>query len=1321
MSISDFEKILQSSLRVQKASKVLSQKAYVSQEYIPEIDARSYIKKLVKFQIEPKALLDDMPEPLEEIYRKILNKINLKDYAKRILICLAKKSPLGVLQREVCRIAFLNMIKAKSFFSEITSNNKALRFLSFLLENVERLNDLQTLITGYDFSNPIKIGRSAEDLLHELFDSVDEEEFCRNISKVFTEFVTFLADIDIDKILDVSLEPPLNVLPDVLDLIEVTDNLDEIKKATIKIHEEFFSELFVEVIKTLDEVACSDGLNLYATPELERFKAKSREGEFLHRLMSDITSEYGREDVCKFLRGVPSSTTEKLPLNFHKTTREIYSELPYDYCSNFDTSDSFKGMCGRDAENRLEIRKALRAFREESFDCPKEIGELIGNQNLSALSDFLEQQVKTLTQTLKFAYNSKFLVLQSGTKEGKDKPNLQNFYETKEVKQDEETTKKLKKFLGNKRFLTKPYTQLYRENFVPTLEIDVLNGIGYKNSMKFPSNVNGFILDKQRNLSSIGSVDFATGEYQKSGELPNGFLLGFEPKCKKFELSLKGAKGDFSHFSTNGEIVVDLIELDDLFVVRVKGDKEEQVPSKPLNISKEDWKLLSTLSDNDKNIFANLLNAALKNRGVELLLPDVHSHFVTPTTSTFKSLPKDELTIIYQNIFRNYFDIVRKSELAGTTNLGQKTVQNVSKLPLGFDSICKKRELLSFEDALEILPKDSCLQTGEVDRLTLKIKSFLKFGALSYILSSPFSFSSRTPQRELYELVASSYVDSISTLSEDIKAEFKDNCKVYKELFIDYCFSVHSQFMKNLNVSPYNFLPRVIKEENSWFYKSGESINSPWVVNNKHHNFPFFLGSEMQVYEKKKPTNLSEYGALPQIAGLSLGSTEIKEKLMKNPPKVDNFAEFYGFRLLSSIYFHSPLEFFSDGNKNSLFNDFWRAKYPNNREKSEFELLTQTYITKVKYDGRYSYSNGIKGSDGSSIVSTKIVIEAIYESNSSKTIGEVKSFKVNTDLGTFKTIQELQNAKTKTPQGDFPVFGNGFSTLTSFLGLDGHYNEFKKTRTRGLRETRQNTINFLKTKKFQSNTIVLPLVTRELALNISETSQLIEEQPELKENYEVSEDVLEMKSGNWVCSTKKVLKERITPSQRLWVLDVEKCYTKAFEDLQETSIFKEIQDNFNDGLLFSFVVLDEGIFHSNTLNLKQVYYDFLEKLKGTLDFEKDTPAFSFDVSEILRSAPFLILKGLVETFDPNISVASVIRNLAESGVETGLELFDQEVDINTPLLPYSLALLPLGLFPTPFGVVHLGVDLIEDFLTPNEESNLFNSEFPIVNPENCND
>jgi len=151
------------------------------------------------------------------------------------------------------------------------------------------------------------------------------------------------------------------------------------------------------------------------------------------------------------------------------------------------------------------------------------------------------------------------------------------------------------------------------------------------------------------------------------------------------------------------------------------------------------------------------------------------------------------------------------------------------------------------------------------------------------------------------------------------------------------------------------------------------------------------------------------------------------------------------------------------------------------------------------------------------------------------------------------------------------------------------------------------------------------------------------------------------------------------------------------------------------------VVRCEGIFHSNTLKLKQMYYDFLKKLEGTLDFEEKPPEFSFDVSEILRSAPFLILKGLTETFDPNVSVASVIRSLAESGVETGLEFFDQEVDINTPLLPYSLALMPMGLFPTPFGIVHLGVDLIEDFLTPNEESKLFKSEFPIVNPENCND
>jgi hypothetical protein len=66
---------------------------------------------------------------------------------------------------------------------------------------------------------------------------------------------------------------------------------------------------------------------------------------------------------------------------------------------------------------------------------------------------------------------------------------------------------------------------------------------------------------------------------------------------------------------------------------------------------------------------------------------------------------------------------------------------------------------------------------------------------------------------------------------------------------------------------------------------------------------------------------------------------------------------------------------------------------------------------------------------------------------------------------------------------------------------------------------------------------------------------------------------------------------------------------------------------------------------------------------------------SLEILKQIAVAPLDIIKGMEETFDPNISIASKIRTFAEALGAPKL-----------PIIPYSLGLAPALTFPPPYGI-----------------------------------
>jgi hypothetical protein len=112
-------------------------------------------------------------------------------------------------------------------------------------------------------------------------------------------------------------------------------------------------------------------------------------------------------------------------------------------------------------------------------------------------------------------------------------------------------------------------------------------------------------------------------------------------------------------------------------------------------------------------------------------------------------------------------------------------------------------------------------------------------------------------------------------------------------------------------------------------------------------------------------------------------------------------------------------------------------------------------------------------------------------------------------------------------------------------------------------------------------------------------------------------------------------------------------------------------------------------------------HDIILGNQEKLDCERPTNLFedvslgiNLQIAKALITAPVQVLKGLEETYDPNIAIATKIRKVAESLGAPKL-----------PIVPYSLGLLPVFTIPPPVGVgpplippwgyIYWGVDAAE--------------------------
>jgi len=82
-----------------------------------------------------------------------------------------------------------------------------------------------------------------------------------------------------------------------------------------------------------------------------------------------------------------------------------------------------------------------------------------------------------------------------------------------------------------------------------------------------------------------------------------------------------------------------------------------------------------------------------------------------------------------------------------------------------------------------------------------------------------------------------------------------------------------------------------------------------------------------------------------------------------------------------------------------------------------------------------------------------------------------------------------------------------------------------------------------------------------------------------------------------------------------------------------------------------------------------------EQPNDPLSLDNPILGINLEIAKMIASAPIQILKGLEETFDPNIAIASKLRDLS---VAAGAP--------STPVALWSLALLPFLTIPPPYGV-----------------------------------
>lgn len=112
---------------------------------------------------------------------------------------------------------------------------------------------------------------------------------------------------------------------------------------------------------------------------------------------------------------------------------------------------------------------------------------------------------------------------------------------------------------------------------------------------------------------------------------------------------------------------------------------------------------------------------------------------------------------------------------------------------------------------------------------------------------------------------------------------------------------------------------------------------------------------------------------------------------------------------------------------------------------------------------------------------------------------------------------------------------------------------------------------------------------------------------------------------------------------------------------------------------FTNVVLDGSI--KSIANIHDIIMGNEDKLGCELpdmalpETDNSILGVNLEILKAIATAPLQIVKGLEETFDPNIAIASKIRTVAESLGAPKL-----------PIIPYSLGLLPVLTLPPPVGI-----------------------------------
>jgi len=1423
-------------------------------EFDEELTIELWQKKLPTLEIKDTSTAKAINEVKESIekdapqraWERFTRYFDRERFASSIARCLLKLVVENSALREVFRSAFIAYMES---VNSTLLNGRAKELIVEITRNVNRLDSLQSIVTGFRLSTPVRELQQdlndtpLDELAHALFDSANEEELFISLVEVFPDIVGFIQGFNLQDLTDRlgELGPDLSndiKLPVDFQINAPKSDIEKLSEETDRIFEEVIYTSLVTAAGSLLELAetCDFGSeDLYRVPDVAEFRQASKDGDQIFKFVQDANNLYDRETFCDFLKYAEGPVTDFIPSEYHEIVREIYENQDYNYCDDFNRADRFRSPCTEDPKDVKNLRALLKSLRPSSVDFDLgRLNELLDEDSYDYLTDFTGDQVDKIASRLGVTLNSQYAYLVD--RKGKPETNLtgtsKELYEDynsglfnsndykdvdPELKKQVEAAKKL---LEDKEVKTESYAELFGKNFVVSQDsgpITKFSGekLKYGGKVTIPKQTGGFLTDQKVTVETSGMVDYSLIKYEKTGQKAVGYVAeGLKGKlledrgedrdevesCREYSVTIDpknvrlGSSGIFSAFGR--VVLVDIIEITrkdgkvEVYLTRFSGDEKNYTLKEPFPLHEEDFgKYLKGEdylpirhgafpnlynSDNSRgvraegelparNYFKKLLFNELSGKSDSKLFGETKT---TKTTSVnadgnyqyytldngVKKLEEFDDSyhdLIYGNIFKTFWDIVSDSPLAKRTKLSDsRSVPNASLLQLGSESVCKGKQLVDFGDVTSFLPRAQALGPQEVDEDSVAIKSYLKLSAVSYILSAPFSYSVSEPNRKLYRMAAPLYVHALrdSKVSDEIREEVEKNCKAYEDLFVEYCFTAHSGFRGNFNTPSFKFIPKVKRQGDSWFYRTEESPDAyqQWVLDNYHRDLPFFIGESLVIKEIKKPQNKELYGALPDLVGKRINSEILLEKLKENTPKADKLSDHYEFTIQSELLFHAPLSYTNELYANPRRSSAWDSY---GRQKETFRATVQRdfrYETEVIYRTKRDAFQFFIGADqgGTTVGAVGATLTLKYRSQVEGERGELGDWELKISgkkPEVYKSIKEINNAGEKTilsrsPLGEYnpPIEEKETEggkpkpppPPRAYRSFDELLKQFKKEARGGVTRTK-----FPQHKKYmlvkrEIKETVFPLATKSLKLNIEKLSDIVKITPKKTVSY--TEKGLEQDSEDvWKCVD--VTKTRSTPKKVEYVFNVDQCFEKLQGLIEETSKYKQVKKYFDDPLLFSFVVTDEVVYNTefadDILEFYQKVREATQKsLEGRVD-ELKPEDFSFNIAQLVFETLIGIVKSVTERMDPNISVASALRDLFVGTVQTGLDIglseFGDVPSVGFPVTPFSLALMATGLFPTPFGIIYLALEdggLLVDFLSELDEQK---NQLPIRSSREC--